>query len=512
MNKPEQTGVCAGEIRPRGIRHGSAVSVASICGGAVGLPPQSGSPGLPGSPNAAGQRESGGSRADSGIAVYAFTARGAALGAGLAERFADRGFKAVLHLSAGASGAASTSGLTSAASVTGPDSAGGTVNALSAEAVPQALTDAPGVSAGTGPVLFSGLHALLTTTFNNYGAHIFIGATGIAVRGIAPFLKSKAQDPAVLVLDQQGRHVISLLSGHLGGANALCLEVAELLGADPVISTATDLENLPAIDLLAQEAGLYIANLEAVKAVSAAVLDGRPVRVDDPDNWLPQLALPVFHHLPPSSCSGTNSSSSAPLCPQAESQPSQLCSRLHQVPEASRSPYSPLVRVSHLVLPTAPDILLLHPKNLWVGLGCKRGTPLENLKNALEQLFARLSLSLHSLAGFASISQKSDESGLLELAQGFALPLRFFSAEELAAVPTPSLSPKALELFGTPSVAEAAALLAAGPVEADGPLTAPLSKNGKEHVGVEAELFCPKQVFAGITLAVAKRGSGSGPA
>lgn len=523
MNKSEQSGICSGELRPGEVCHGSAVSVASISGEAVGLTPQSGlsgSPDLLGPPNAAGQcglGKFGGSRADAGIAVYAFTARGASLGAGLAELFADRGRKAVLHLSAGASGAVSRSGLAGTASETGPEPSGGAADTPSAEAVPQALTDTPDVPAGVGPVLFSGLHALLATTFNHYGAHIFIGATGIAVRGIAPFLKSKAQDPAVLVLDQQGRHVISLLSGHLGGANSLCLEVAELLGAEPVISTATDLENLPAIDLLAQEAGLYIANLEAVKAVSAAVLDGRPVWLDDPDNWLPRLALPVFHRLP-ESCSASHSSLSAPLCPRAERQPPQLCSRLNQVSEAPRSPYSPLVRVSHFVLPAAPDILLLHPKNLWVGLGCKRGTPLENLKNALEQLFARLSLSLHSLAGFASISQKSDESGLLELAQGFALPLRFFSAEELAAVATPSLSPKALELFGTPSVAEAAALLAAGPigpvkpVEAGGALTAPLSKNGKEHAGGEVELLCPKQVFAGITLAVARRGSGSGPA
>lgn len=489
MNKPERTGSCAGRDYA-----GHAVFAADASGGSAGLPTRSGSPG---SPKGESQCVA---PANAGIAIYAFTAKGAALGARLTERFAGQGRKAVLHLSAGAG---------SAAGVTRPDAPSGAVDALATGAMPQVSTGEPDAPSGAGPVLFSGLRELLSTTFQHYSAHIFIGATGIAVRGIAPFLKSKAKDPAALVLDQQGRHVISLLSGHLGGANALCFEVAELLGAAPVISTATDLENLPAIELLARDAGLHIANLEAVKAVSAAALDGRPVWVDDPDNWLPQLRPPVFRRLP------GHSSLLNPLCPSAEPPLSKLRSRPHQAPKTPRpphSPCSPLVRVSHLALPTAPDILLLHPANLWVGLGCKRGVPAESLKNALEQLFARLSLALRSLAGVASIDRKSDESGLLELAQDLALPLKFFSAEELAAVPAPSLSPKALERFGTPGVAEAAALLAARPVGPERALTAALPEQGKDHSEMEAELLCPKQIFAGITLAVAKRGSGNAPA
>lgn len=432
------------------------------------------------------------SRADAGggIAVYAFTAGGAALGARLAEQFAGRG-RAVLYLSAGAAERASRY-----------------------EERPDA-PDAPGAPGETGrsgglgepggftAIVFSGLRELLQTTFQDYAAHIFIGAAGIAVRGIAPFLRSKAEDPAVLVLDQRARHVVSLLSGHLGGANALCLEVAGMTGANPVISTATDLEALPAIDLLAQAAGLRIANLGAVKAVSAALLDNRPVWLDDPEAWFPDCPpgfcplhppAPMTRHsaLPPSL-------HVIPLQPGPHNCPSLQELPVPNAPRVPRVPPVPLVRVSHCLLPTAPDILLLHPKSLWVGVGCKRGIPAQSLRNALERLFAEACLSMHSLAGFASIERKSDESGLLALARDFALPLRFFSAAELAAVPTPNISPKAQELFNTPSVAEAAALLAARAAAES------FSKPGENRLA-RAELLLPKRVFTGITLAAAKYG------
>ena len=105
---------------------------------------------------------------------------------------------------------------------------------------------------------FRSLSETLAKTFYQYTGHIFIMSTGIVVRVIAPLIRSKTQDPAIVVIDDQGNHAISLLSGHLGGANALTIKVAELIGAKPVITTATDVNRIVAIDVLAKEKQLYI--------------------------------------------------------------------------------------------------------------------------------------------------------------------------------------------------------------------------------------------------------------
>ena len=113
--------------------------------------------------------------------------------------------------------------------------------------------------------------------FSDSDALIFIGATGIAVRSIAPYVASKKSDPAVLVVDECGKFVISLLSGHLGGANELALKTAEILEAIPVVTTATDLHHRFAVDVFAKKNHLYFTEREAAKQISAAVLDGKQV-------------------------------------------------------------------------------------------------------------------------------------------------------------------------------------------------------------------------------------------
>jgi len=128
---------------------------------------------------------------------------------------------------------------------------------------------------------FNHLMETVAENFSRYPRQIFIAATGIVVRSIAPHLRSKDSDPGVVVLDQKGRYVISLLSGHLGGANALAAEVAQLTGGEAVITTATETEGVPSIDLLAKERNLFIANFGAVKRINMAVLEGKPVQLLD---------------------------------------------------------------------------------------------------------------------------------------------------------------------------------------------------------------------------------------
>ena len=115
---------------------------------------------------------------------------------------------------------------------------------------------------------------------------VCIMAAGIVVRGIAPYLQGKDTDPAVVVVDEAGQFAVSLLSGHLGGANDLARRVAKLLGGTPVITTATDVQGLPALDVLAVEHGLIIENLAGVRPIHMALLEGRPVRLVDPEGFL----------------------------------------------------------------------------------------------------------------------------------------------------------------------------------------------------------------------------------
>ena len=129
---------------------------------------------------------------------------------------------------------------------------------------------------------FARLADCVKDRFSLYRAHLFIMATGIVVRVIAPCIATKTKDPAVVVMDEKGRHVISLLSGHIGGANRLTEAISEKLQASPVITTATDLHQVPAIDVIAMDHDLFIENPQAVKTVSMAFLGRRPVYLHDP--------------------------------------------------------------------------------------------------------------------------------------------------------------------------------------------------------------------------------------
>ena len=137
-----------------------------------------------------------------------------------------------------------------------------------------------------GAAAFDSLLDVVSEYFSNYAGHVFIAAAGIVVRAIAPHLQSKVHDPAVVVLDHEGRYCISLLSGHLGGANELAVEVARITGGEAVITTATDTAGLPSMDLLAKDKDLVIANLNAVKRVNMAILSGGKVRIFDPEDRL----------------------------------------------------------------------------------------------------------------------------------------------------------------------------------------------------------------------------------
>lgn len=256
--------------------------------------------------------------------------------------------------------------------------------------------------------------------FQSADALIFVCASGIAVRAIAPWVRDKKTDPAVLVLDEKGTFVIPLLSGHLGGANALAKMLAAALGTTPVITTATDLNDLFAVDVFAKNNHLFITDMELAKAVSAALLAGEPVGFSSD--------LPVSGRLPKGLVTG-------------EAQIGVCVSR------ENKTPYEKTLR--------------LVPQRFAIGVGCKRGKDAKALDAFLSRELMKAGVSPDEVLCLASIDLKKAEPALLAFAEANGLPFLTFSADELNAV-TGVFSGSAFvkETTGTDCVSERAAVKA----------------------------------------------------
>jgi len=299
---------------------------------------------------------------------------------------------------------------------------------------------------------FDGLSEAVTENFSLFSQHIFIAAAGIAIRTIAPHLKSKDRDPAVVILDQKGRYAISLLSGHLGGANDLAREVARLTGGEAVITTATDTAGVPAIDVLAKEKNLSIANLEAVKSINMALLAGEPVQVFDPENRL-----------------GFRNQENAGFdIGRIENEDQWISGQ-------------PGVWVTWRTKEPELRQLVLHPLCLIVGIGCNKGTDSKEILELIKETSRQEKIELKSLKCLTTIEAKKDEQGLLEAARELDVPLIFFGRSELEPIEVPHPSNMVKKYMGVSSVCEATALLK--------------SRRGK--------LLVPKTKSRNVTLAVA---------
>jgi len=293
---------------------------------------------------------------------------------------------------------------------------------------------------------FSSLAKSLARVWDHYDAHYFIMAAGIVVRTIAPLIQDKTKDPAVVCGDEAGRFVVSLVSGHIGGANELAAKLSAILGATPVITTATDVNQVPAIDVIARDQGLYIENTQSIKHVSMAFIKGEPLPVHDPFN----LVLP---HLP-----------------------SKLINN-----SAVFTTDKPGIWVDYTVRYLPERVLVLRPRMLVAGMGCRRGVTRQELEDHLRQVLQAHRISLNSLSKIVSVDLKADEPGLLELAKTLNLPIKFYTRDQLdqvKTVPNPSLLVN--KHIGVKSVCEAAAMLATG----------------------NAELLIPKAASRTVTLAL----------
>lgn len=297
--------------------------------------------------------------------------------------------------------------------------------------------------------------------FGRADAVIFIGACGIAVRSIAPLVESKKTDPAVLVIDECGKFVISLLSGHLGGANALAAEAAGLLEAIPVITTATDLHRRFAVDIFAAKNGCGIRPMTAAKEVSAALLAGEEVGFYSDFPWEGELPEGLVHcdaagRARPAECGGE----------LAADQEGNLAENGGRQAAASAGKKAPRTGIAVSIREDChpfPVTVHIIPKIVSMGIGCRRGKAAENLRRRAEQCLREAGICREALEGLASIDLKKEEPGLLALAEEWKLPFTTFPAEALQQIPGAfSASSFVSSVTGVDNVCERSAVCGSG--------------------------------------------------
>ena len=308
------------------------------------------------------------------------------------------------------------------------------------------------------------LAGLMADLFDEYGSIVVFGSVGMTVRLIAPTVADKHTDPAVVVIDDAGRYAVSLLSGHLGGGNTLAERIAGLLGAQPVVTTASDALNTVAVDLVGRDLGWRIENVEAVTRVSASVVNGEDVgllqEAGETHWWTAGRPLP-----------------------------SNL-THFSTLEELAVGPCRAALIVTDRVLPDTGRLsvpfVVYRPRSLVVGIGCNRGTSAGEIEAAMRATFEQNRLAVASLRKLATVDVKRDEVGISELAEKLGVPVEYFPAEALDGVvgaPTPSAMVR--EWVGTRGVCEPAALLASGM----GALLVPKTKTRNVTVAVARMRF-----------------------
>jgi cobalt-precorrin 5A hydrolase len=284
-------------------------------------------------------------------------------------------------------------------------------------------------------VFHEDLRSLIHSQWQAFDGLICIMATGIVVRMIAPLLEGKDRDPAVVVVDDAGKFAVSLLSGHLGGANELAGQCGRAIGATPVITTATDANGLPSFDMIAKEQGWGIDDFSRIRILNALLLEGAEIAVVDPTGQ-------VERHV-----SGRGN-----------------LSYHGNFQEATGSGAKGFLFVTDHDIPAefAPrNLLILRPRNLVLGIGCNSGTSGDEIEQVVLASLKRLSLSFKGIRCIATAVAKRNEPGLLAFADSYSLPVVCYESTELNAVTVPSPpSRHAMDAIGAAGVAEPAALLA----------------------------------------------------
>jgi cobalt-precorrin 5A hydrolase len=287
--------------------------------------------------------------------------------------------------------------------------------------------------------LFSGsVRLLLPALFGAYKGIILIISLGAVVRMIAPLLKDKKTDPGVVVIDDKGENVISVLSGHLGGANELTRELAAILGANPIITTASDVQKTIPVDLFGRRFGWQWESAEKLTPVSASVVNEERVAViqesGERDWWMHETPMPEHIKL------------------------------YNSIGEAMKEQPQAALVVTHRLL-TKEEEAILHngvlfrPKVIALGIGCNRGTSAEEIEQGIKETLAELQLSIKSVKAICTIDVKKDEEGLLAVVQKNGWEFIYYPPHELNQIAIEEPSETVYHYTGAYAVSEPAVKL-----------------------------------------------------
>ena len=280
-------------------------------------------------------------------------------------------------------------------------------------------------------------------------ALLFIMATGIVVRTIAPLIKNKKEDPAVLVIDEEGKHVIPLLGGHQARANELATTLATLINATPVITTSSDINNLPPLDLWIERCQLFVLNASILPKIMSKFIENRNIQIYINSDL---IRVPIF--------------------------PDHF--QVVKVQVVKEAKFADII-ITNKKLEVNEEQLILIPRNLVVGLGFHDWITSDEIEKAIKQVFTEEGLYFEALKGVATLEKKAKNEALQEFTQKYGLRMFSYTPEELQEVKGFSFSPIVERAVGVSSVCEQSAILAS-----------------------QGRLIVPKRVFKDITIAVAE--------
>ena len=301
-------------------------------------------------------------------------------------------------------------------------------------------------------IVNNSLSSWIKDMFTKEDAVIFVGATGIAVRTIAPHLNNKFEDPAIVVVDEKGQYVISLLSGHVGGANNLTKEIADAIDATPIITTATDINDCFSVDSWAKSQDMKISDKNLAKLVSANLLEGLNV------GFITEVEI-------------------------EGSLPEELVTEACDI-NILISTKENISSIINETIYANKRILQLIPKALVLGIGCRKGISVNKIEEAVKTILKKENISMDAITTVASIELKKNEQGLVGFCANHSLPFYTYSATELSEARGSFTKSEFVNgVTGVDNVCERSAVMA--------------SKDGL--------LIVPKQSMDGVTIAIARK-------
>nr|WP_300005461.1 cobalt-precorrin 5A hydrolase [Tissierella sp.] len=293
-----------------------------------------------------------------------------------------------------------------------------------------------------------GIKKILPWAWQQYDGLIFIAATGIAIRLINPYIDHKTKDPAVIVIDDLGRYVISMLSGHIGGANFLAEALAQQINALPIITTASDGRGIESLDLFAKNNNYFIEDMNSITPLAAMMVNGKRIGFFSED----KVQLDYDNLV-----------------------------NLQSLNDIDENLQGLIIVSSKLIKDLKLPHIILRPKNINIGIGCRRGVESHRIIEAIEKTLIDLNLSNKSIGSIGTVEVKKDEVGLIEAASYYKQSLKIFTIEDISRVEDRfEKSQFVKDTIGVYSVSEPVAYLLGG------------------------ELITRKAKHNGITISVAK--------